>query len=149
VAKGRIPGIYTSWPITQSQVHGFSGALFQGFHDYTEAQHFLYVYATNLSTNDRQYLGQTLGLTTNVNVHINTSPAPPQASQDSTPSTQATNSQATDSQATDSTPDPYDVPHSQATDSQATGSTSDLYDDPNTTTDTNEAILELNNDDDN
>jgi hypothetical protein len=123
VAKGRVPGIYTSWPITQTQVCGFSGALFQGFHDYTEAQHFLYAYATNISINDRNYLGQTLGLsTTNVNVHINapasanltvpgpasvTSPAvssPAFKDPPSTPSTQA--SDLSDEPSPDETPDP-------------------------------------------
>jgi hypothetical protein len=77
VASGRTPGIYTSWPITQAQVHGFSGALFQGFTTYAAAQEFLYLYSTGLTTKDRHYLPQittlpTAPVTTNVNVHINT-----------------------------------------------------------------------------
>jgi hypothetical protein len=133
VAQGRVPGIYTSWPITQTQVHGFSGALFQGFHDYTEAQFFLYTYATNISTNDRNYLGQTLGLvatglsTTNVNVHINT----PAATSNPTPATLA----------------PKDCPPTPSTQASDASSSPAATQDTGTD-DTNEEISELYDDDD-
>jgi hypothetical protein len=128
VAKGRLPGIYTSWPITQTQVCGYSGTLFQGFHHYTEAQHFLYVYATHLLLNDRNYLGQTLGLsTTNVNVHINTLAATTPATKDSppTPSTQA--SDPTDN----SFPDEYTNPAIDDTHDDTNEEISKLKDDDN------------------
>jgi hypothetical protein len=41
VANGRQRGIYTSWPVTQAHVHGFSGALFKGFSDLSLAQDYL------------------------------------------------------------------------------------------------------------
>jgi hypothetical protein len=37
VKEGRKPGIYTSWPDTQKQVNGFSGAVFKGFSSKSEA----------------------------------------------------------------------------------------------------------------
>jgi hypothetical protein len=45
IALGHAPGIYTSWPITQAQVHSFSGVLFQGFTNYGVAQPFFNLYS--------------------------------------------------------------------------------------------------------
>ena len=41
VRKGRIPGIYTSWAETQTQVNGFSGAEFKSFPTQEQAQQFI------------------------------------------------------------------------------------------------------------
>jgi viroplasmin and RNaseH domain-containing protein len=55
VTTGRHPGIYTSWPTAQKQVHGFSGAAFQGFLEYSDAMSFLYAHG-NIPDADRRYL---------------------------------------------------------------------------------------------
>lgn len=41
VAKGRRPGIYTSWPLAETQVKGFPGARFKGFASRREAEAWL------------------------------------------------------------------------------------------------------------
>lgn len=38
VWEGRKPGIYTSWKDCQQQVHGFSGARYKSFNNFTEAK---------------------------------------------------------------------------------------------------------------
>lgn len=38
VRKGKTPGIYTSWPECNAQIHGFSGAEFQSFATYDQAE---------------------------------------------------------------------------------------------------------------
>jgi len=38
VWKGKQPGIYTSWEEVRNQVHGYSGAVYKGFHSLEEAQ---------------------------------------------------------------------------------------------------------------
>jgi hypothetical protein len=73
VASGRRPGIYTSWPTAHKQVNCFSGAVFQGFSDYSDAMTFLYAYG-DIPDTDHHYLEKTIPqmkLTTNVNVQIN------------------------------------------------------------------------------
>lgn len=42
VKKGRIPGIYYSWPACQAQINGFSGALHKSFTDQLEALNYIY-----------------------------------------------------------------------------------------------------------
>lgn len=37
VARGRVPGIYDSWPEAETQVRGFAGARFKGFPTHAEA----------------------------------------------------------------------------------------------------------------
>jgi hypothetical protein len=76
VGQGCTSAINTNRSITQAQVHSFSGALFQGFHDYSQGQNFLYVYTMDLSMNNHNYLQQILATNTNnINVHINSPPA--------------------------------------------------------------------------
>lgn len=41
VRKGRKPGIYTSWDICKSQVHGFAGAEYKSFPTKEEAQRYI------------------------------------------------------------------------------------------------------------
>lgn len=41
VKKGRIPGIYNSWPECQKQVTGFSGAVYKSFVTLREAEEFM------------------------------------------------------------------------------------------------------------
>jgi ribonuclease HI len=41
VAKGRHPGIYTSWPACRQEVQGFEGAHFKGFNELTTAKQWL------------------------------------------------------------------------------------------------------------
>ena len=41
VRKGHHPGIYKSWEECQDQVHGFSGAEYQGFENYQKALMFM------------------------------------------------------------------------------------------------------------
>ena len=41
VHKGRVPGIYSSWPECKKQIDGFDGAIFKKFVNETEAQEFL------------------------------------------------------------------------------------------------------------
>ncbi|MFC1524081.1 ribonuclease HI [Thermodesulfobacteriota bacterium] len=41
VAKGRKPGVYTSWPVAKAQVHGFPGARYKGFPTWEEANSWL------------------------------------------------------------------------------------------------------------
>lgn len=42
VKKGRIPGIYTSWPTCQKQISGFSGALHKSFSNHLDALNYFY-----------------------------------------------------------------------------------------------------------
>ncbi|ORO50284.1 RNase H1/viroplasmin domain-containing protein [Streptococcus oralis] len=42
VAKGKVPGIYTTWLETEKQVTGFSGAVYKSFTSYIEAYKFLH-----------------------------------------------------------------------------------------------------------
>jgi hypothetical protein len=41
VAVGRNPGIYSSWPAAQAEVVHYGGAVYKGFSNYDNAQHFL------------------------------------------------------------------------------------------------------------
>jgi ribonuclease HI len=41
VARGRKPGIYTTWPAAEAQVKGFPGAVYKGFFSRSEAEAFL------------------------------------------------------------------------------------------------------------
>ena len=41
VKRGRIPGIYTSWPTCNEQVKGFTGCKFKGFQTREEAEAYL------------------------------------------------------------------------------------------------------------
>ncbi|MCG8470906.1 MAG: ribonuclease H family protein [Desulfobacterales bacterium] len=52
VARGKVPGIYTSWPETQAQVSGFQGAIYKGFASREEAECFMEnpVYAVTKKT---------------------------------------------------------------------------------------------------
>ena len=40
VQKGRIPGIYTSWPECEKQVKGFTGAVYKSFNNEIDAFNF-------------------------------------------------------------------------------------------------------------
>lgn len=58
VAKGRKPGIYTTWPSAEAQVKGFPGAIYKGFGSRSEAEAFMkapgYAGRTAASGNSRQ-----------------------------------------------------------------------------------------------
>ena len=41
VKKGRVPGIYLSWPACQEQIQGFSGAVYKSFKSQAEANKFM------------------------------------------------------------------------------------------------------------
>eukprot|EP00947_MAST-08B_sp_MAST-8B-sp1_P006150 g6150.t1 len=41
VARGRQPGIYTTWNDCKAQTDGFTGAIFKGFFSEADAQQFL------------------------------------------------------------------------------------------------------------
>ncbi|MGH2065600.1 viroplasmin family protein, partial [Aerococcus sp. L_4] len=41
VKKGKIPGIYKTWPECQKQVKGFSGAVYKSFASLEEAEAFM------------------------------------------------------------------------------------------------------------
>lgn len=41
VRKGKVPGIYTTWPETQEQTQGFSGAEYKSFKTKDEAEDYL------------------------------------------------------------------------------------------------------------
>jgi hypothetical protein len=152
VAHGRAPGIYTSWPITQAQVHGFSGALFQGFHDYSEAQHFLYIYATALPAKDRTYLKHVLSFpsmsnTTNVNVNFH-SPTGATGATGATSVTGAAPSTSVFVPDSPATPSTHVSASSQASDSNTIDlSHDDDADEINASNETDDAISALINDD--
>ena len=50
VVKGRVPGIYTSWPDCVSQTHQYSGAIFKSFETEYEALQHLSSHATGHNT---------------------------------------------------------------------------------------------------
>lgn len=44
VAKGRIPGIYSSWAECKQQVYRFSGEKFKSFENLREAENYMTIY---------------------------------------------------------------------------------------------------------
>jgi len=62
VAKGRKPGIYTSWPEAESQVFQFSGAIYKGFFELDQAQEWLSQKGTIVHTSHGRYFRDQQGL---------------------------------------------------------------------------------------
>ena len=62
VRKGKKPGIYRTWPETQRQVSGFSGAQYKSFTTQAEAEAFM----NGQSTTQRSKPARSVGATTTV-----------------------------------------------------------------------------------
>lgn len=63
VAKGKKPGIYTSWPEAEAQVTGFPGAIHKGFKELDQAQQWLSQQATIVHNSNGRYFEDHEGLT--------------------------------------------------------------------------------------
>ncbi len=58
VAVGRVPGIYTSWPEAQKQIHGYSGAKYKSFSEKSQAETYmkLFVHRDEEKKEDRHII---------------------------------------------------------------------------------------------